>query len=186
MCVIYVCIFACAWGSNQSILIFLCLCLPVLNQLGVQTRLMLGPSEHSPCPSAFICLFSFFHTACPVSILLLFCSVCLSVYLSFFSSSFLLVSHSSSVSALYHALVFFTTSFRFMCGWWMLMNLWISAWGALFRGRAKWFHSLLCGIWARGGTGWELKAPDNCFVLVHSLPQREWPHLKQTIKWPFL
>lgn len=31
----------------------------------------------------------------------------------------------------------FTTSFLFTCRWWMLMNLWIFAWGGLFWGIAK-------------------------------------------------
>lgn len=139
MFITVVCVRVCV--RSRSILIFLCLCLPALNRLGVETRLMLGPSKHSPCSSAFICLLSF-HL-----LLLSYClsgfyyftlspHVRLSVYLPVFSSSFLQAPHSvSPLSSPSHSL--FATSFLFMCGWWMLMNLWISAWGALFRGRPK-------------------------------------------------
>lgn len=84
-------------------------CLPVLNRSGVQTRLMLGPSKHSPCSSAFICLFSFlflsFAPACPVFILLLFCSVLLSPSFPL-SLYFSLSSLSYSFSFFHHILSF--------------------------------------------------------------------------------
>lgn len=130
-------------------------------------------SKCSHCCSPFIFLLS---SACLVfsslTFSILFCHVWLRPLLYLFISLGL----SLSLSLALLSITLFSPYPFPSCGWWMLMNLWMSAWGGLSSERdQKWFHSLLCRIWAHGGTVWELKPPDNCFVLVHSLPQREWP-----------
>jgi len=91
-----------------------------------------------------------------------------------FSSSFIFVSLSISPPTIYHTLFWPYPFFSCADGGCSWIYGFLHGGGGLLWGRPKWFHSLLCRIWAHTGTGWVLKAPDSCFVLVHSLPQREW------------
>lgn len=151
--------------SNKIILILLCLCLPALNQLGVQT--MLGLSKCSYCCSPFISLLSSLSNFFSFTASTLFC--CMSGCVSCFSSSFLRVSVPLSGSALYCITLFFFLPYLFFsCGLWLLMNLWISGWGTLFWDRPKMISQPAVwniSLW-RDSVG--AQALDKCFVLVHS------------------
>lgn len=149
--------------SNKIIVILLFLCLPALNQLGVQT--MLSLSKCSYCCSPIISVLS--SPLCVISFtaFTLFC--CMSGCVSCFSSSFLRVSVPLSGSALYCITLFFNHIFSFHvdCG-----CSWIYGFldgGALFWDRPKMISQPAVwniSLWNSVGA----QALNKCFVLVHS------------------